>query len=110
MSQRIKLPPLVSLVRLREGRGLDQRGLAAELGVSPGAVTSGSGATPCLGPTTCWHWPICSAAPLTQCWAGSRPQYPTRVQDHHSKERRRSEWRTGPHHSMIFHWFCPWRS
>lgn len=35
MSQRIKLPPLVSLVRLREGRGLDQRGLAAELGVSP---------------------------------------------------------------------------
>ena len=38
MSQRIKLPPLVSLVKLREGRGLDQRGLAAELGVSPGAV------------------------------------------------------------------------
>ena len=45
MSQRIKLPPLVSLVRLREGRGLDQRGLAAELGVSPGAVTSGRGYT-----------------------------------------------------------------
>jgi len=38
MSQRIKLPPLVSLVRLRESRGLDQRGLAAKLGVSPAAV------------------------------------------------------------------------
>ncbi len=38
MSQRIKLPPLVSLVKLRESRGLDQRGLAAEIGVSPAAV------------------------------------------------------------------------
>lgn len=38
MTNRIKLPPLESLVRLREGRGLDQRSLAAALGVSPAAV------------------------------------------------------------------------
>ncbi len=38
MSQRIKLPPLVSLVKLRESRGMDQRRLAAEIGVSPAAV------------------------------------------------------------------------
>lgn len=38
MTNRIKLPPLESLVRLREGRGLDQRSLAAALGVSPSAV------------------------------------------------------------------------
>lgn len=38
MSQRIKLPPMVSLVKLRESRGMDQRGLAAKLGVSPAAV------------------------------------------------------------------------
>lgn len=38
MTNRIKLPPLESLVRLREGRGMDQRSLAAELGVSPSAV------------------------------------------------------------------------
>lgn len=38
MTNRIKLPPLESLVRLREGRGMDQRSLAAELEVSPSAV------------------------------------------------------------------------
>lgn len=37
-SERIKLPPLRSLVALRESRGMDQRSLAAALEVSPAAV------------------------------------------------------------------------
>lgn len=38
MAQRSKLPPLISLVKLRESRGMNQRSLAAELGISPAAV------------------------------------------------------------------------